>query len=96
MAPKRRRAALANAGASPSTGEPTKATFEPISRIPDAVQDIDASQWPPLDPGPGGPASLPAPVPETSTAGLRQDLAAAFDERLRLLARRATWIRGAS
>jgi hypothetical protein len=34
--------------------------------------------------------------PSTSSAGLRQDLAAAFDERLRLLARRATWIRGAS
>jgi hypothetical protein len=49
MAPTRRRATPRASEGSPSTGEPTKATFEPISRIPDAVQDIDASQWPPLD-----------------------------------------------
>jgi hypothetical protein len=52
MAPRRRRATPRASEGSPSTGEPTKATFEPNSRIPAAVQDTDRD--------PPGPISAPS------------------------------------
>jgi hypothetical protein len=85
MGPRRRRAAPRVSEGSPSTGEPTKATFEPFSRIPSAVQSTEASQGQ-LDPPPADPIAFRA-----HARGLME---AAFDKRLRLLARGGSWAGG--